>query len=57
MAGRTKAAEHSNRYALVKHYYDRGLWPEARVRKAVTCKWITSDEFKEITGKDYEPEA
>ena len=53
MAGRAKAADHSARYATVKKYYDRGLWPEQRVRKAVECKWITEDEFQEITGKDY----
>lgn len=55
MAGDTENTGHSARYELVKHYYDRGLWPEARVRKAVECKWVTSDEFSEITGRDYKP--
>lgn len=50
MMGSTK---HSTRYALVKHYYDRGLWPKERVAKAVTCGWVTADEYEEITGEDY----
>ena len=53
MTSKTKAAEHSANYAIVKKWYDRGLWSIARVRKAVVCKWITADEFKEITGEEY----
>ena len=30
------------------------MWDETRVRNAVIMKWITEEEFKEITGKDYE---
>lgn len=48
-----KTPEHSKRFALVKKYYDRGLWSKARVYKAVECKWITADEYKEITGEEY----
>ena len=48
-----KTPEHSKRFALVKKYYDRGLWSKARVHKAVECKWITADEYKEITGEEY----
>ena len=44
--------EHSPKFDLVKGYYDRGLWDESRVRKAVG-KWITPEEFTEITGKPY----
>lgn len=47
------AGEHSKHYALVKGYYDRGLWSIQRVHKAVECKWITAEEYKEITGYDY----
>lgn len=43
----------SNKYSLVKRYYDRGLWSESRVRLAVQKGWITEEEFKLITGKDY----
>lgn len=48
-----KTPEHSKHFSLVKKYYDRGLWSEARVHKAVECMWITADEYKEITGEEY----
>ncbi len=47
---------HSPRFTLVKGYYDRGLWSKARVAKAVTCGWITADEYVEIVGEPM-PEA
>jgi uncharacterized XkdX family phage protein len=43
-----------NKYNLVKKYYDGGLWSLERVKNAVVKGWITSDEYKEITGFDYE---
>ena len=43
---------HSKNYEKVKKYYDSGRWTLAMVRNAVG-KWITEEEFKEITGKDY----
>jgi len=46
--------EHSAKYELVKSYYDKGLWSEARVRMAVEKGWITEEEFTEITGEPYE---
>lgn len=42
--------EHSPKFELVKHYYDRGLWSEERVHKAVG-KWITQEECNEILGE------
>ena len=45
----------SKNYEKVKDYYDRGLWRIDRVRAAVG-KWITAEEFKEITGEDYDAE-
>jgi hypothetical protein len=44
--------EHSKNFAKVKNYYDRGMWSIERVRSAVG-KWITAEEFKEITGEIY----
>lgn len=44
--------EHSKNFEKVKEYYDSGLWPIERVRNAVG-KWITEEEFKEITGEDF----
>lgn len=43
----------SVKYEKVKKYYDKGLWNLEMVRNAVVKKWITAEEFKEITGEDY----
>lgn len=45
--------EHSKNYQKVKDFYDNRLWDESRVRNAVIKNWITTDEYKEITGEDY----
>lgn len=42
-----------NKYELVKNYYDNGLWSKQRVYNAVG-KWITSEQYEEITGEPYE---
>lgn len=42
----------SEKYELVKGYYDRGLWNVDRVFNAVD-KWITEEEYKLITGFSY----
>lgn len=44
---------HSEKFEMVKKYYIMGLWNIERVRNAVVKKWITEEEFKEITGEDY----
>lgn len=44
----------SERYAYVKDCYDLGFWTEPQVKKAVSKKWITAAEYKEITGSEYE---
>lgn len=61
MARKKKAVElveHSPKFELIKGYYDSGLWKKKAVRNAVTSpkpEWrITADEYKEITGEDYE---
>lgn len=50
--------EHSEKFETVKMYYECGFWNKARVRRAVTtpksAPWITAEEYKEITGEDYE---
>ena len=48
-----KTEEHSKNFCKVKDYYDRGLWSKARVH-AVVGKWITPEEYEEITGEPYE---
>lgn len=44
----------SKRYALVKRYYDAGLWSALRVRHAVEKGWITAAEYRMIVGQTYE---
>ena len=46
---------HSKNYKKVKKFYKMGIWSEKMARNAVG-KWITPDEYKEITGKDYSKE-
>lgn len=44
----------SAKFDKVKSYYDRGLWTVKMVRDAVVKEWITEDEYKSITGLDFE---
>ena len=44
----------SPKYNQVKEYYDMGMWNEKKLRNAVVHHWITEDEFRAITGKEYE---
>ena len=44
----------SPKFEKVKRYYDSGLWNKTMVRNAVVKGWITPEQFKEITGEDYE---
>ena len=42
----------SKNYGKVKGYYDAALWSLGMVRNAVD-RWITAEEYREITGQDY----
>ena len=44
---------HIKNFEKVKDYYDKGLWSLTQVQNAVN-KWITPEEYEEITGEDYE---
>lgn len=44
--------EHSDKFIKVKDYYDAGKWNLQMVQNAVG-KWITKEEFKEITNQEY----
>ena len=44
----------SKHFKKVKSYFDSGLWSIERVRNAVLKGWITAEEFKAITGEEYE---
>lgn len=50
---RGAVVEHSQRFDLVKGYYDTGAWKKKAVRNAVVKRWITAAEFEEITGEAY----
>ncbi len=43
----------SAKFETVKRYYDMGFWTEEKVRNAVVKGWITAEEFKTITGRDF----
>lgn len=43
---------HSEKFDLVNNYYKNNLWTKVQVRNAVG-KWITAEEYKEITGEKY----
>jgi hypothetical protein len=42
----------SKNFEKVKEYYNNCIWNKTRVYNAVG-KWITAEEYKEITGEDY----
>ena len=44
----------SKKYNKVKEYYDKGYWDIRKVHDAVSHKWITAEEYKMITGHDYD---
>ena len=46
--------EHSEKFELVKNYYNEGLWKKKAVKNAVKREWITAAEYEEITGEVYE---
>lgn len=45
--------EHSEKFELVKFYYDTGKWKKKAVKNAVVRAWITADEYGEIVGEPY----
>ena len=47
-------SEHSEKYELVKGYYESGKWKKKAVKNAVIKNWITVDEYEEIVGEPYE---
>ena len=53
-----KEAAHSKNFEKVKKFFDSNLWSKQRVRNAVenpvSNPWITLEEYKEITGEEYE---
>lgn len=44
---------HSKHFEKVKFYYTNHYWTLNMTKNAVVHKWITADEFKDITGVEY----
>lgn len=42
-----------NKFEKVKSFFEARLWPLSWVINAVD-KWITADEYREITGEEFE---
>lgn len=48
--------EKSLRFDTVKRHYDNNAWDKSQVADAVG-RWITAEEYQEITGEDYKAPA
>lgn len=40
-------------YNTIKCHYDAGRYTEEQVKVFVVAKWITTAQYKQITGIDY----
>lgn len=43
----------SPRYNLLKRYYDMKIYTDENMKVFVACRWITAEEYQEITGSIY----
>lgn len=43
-----------NWYRTIKWFYSDGLWKKSQVIDAVKCAKITTEQYWEITGEEYE---
>ena len=41
-------------FNIVKRYFDRGIYSVEDVKKFVSANKLTIDEYKQITGSNYE---
>lgn len=41
-------------YSTINNYYQRGIYTNENVKIFVKAKWITEEQFKDITGQDYQ---
>ena len=46
--------EHSEKFELVKGYFDSGEWKKKAVKNAVRRGWITAEEYAEIVCEPYD---
>lgn len=42
-------------YDSIKRYFEMGFYTTEDVKIFVQAGWITEEQYKEITGIDYEP--
>lgn len=45
---------HSKDFEKIKQWYEKGIYKKTHVRVMVEKGKITAEEYKEITGEDYE---
>ena len=45
--------EHSEKFDMVKGFYDSGAWKKKAVKNAVIKGWITAEEYLEIVGEPF----
>lgn len=43
-----------NWFVMIKRFYDKKFWTKEMVRDAVKAEKITAEEYKQITGENYE---
>lgn len=44
-------------FNAIQGYYKEGFYTNNDVKVFVRASWITADQYKQITGIDYEPAA
>lgn len=44
----------SPRYDLLKQYYDIGIYDNESMKVFVSCGWISSEEYEQITSRKYQ---
>ena len=49
-----KTTEHSALFEKYKERYEKGYCTKEQLKKIVALGRLTADEYKEITGEDYE---
>lgn len=49
-----KSTQHSPKFEYYKEKYEKGHATEDQLRRLVAVHVLTPEEFKEITGDDYE---
>lgn len=46
--------EHSEKFVMVRDFYEDGQWKKKAVKNAVRRNWITAAEYEEIVGEPFE---